>query len=143
MNLKDKHGDEIRQMWQCRALSEADGKLQRVLLIALLKEYPADILLLLRVVFGTTEIPDKFYSDYAAILPNGHVACEQTENRNGVKWSGFVKVYESENAFLYETRKLADKLKLSDDDRSDMFCVLRKWIVKDMRIGVNGEKLAS
>ena len=140
MITKGKIGDELRDLWQVRALAHADGKLQRVLLIALYKEYPADILILLRVAFGQIEIPNVMYTDYAAILPNGHVACEQKVRENGLVWKGFVKVYDSENRFLYDARRLADKLKLNDADRTDMFRVLKKWIAKDMRVDPNGEK---
>jgi len=138
-----KHADEVRQMWQCRALAEADGKLQRVLMIALAKEYTADMLVLLKVAFGTVEIPMPFYSGYATIVDTGHIVCMMHDRRIGVTYKGVVPVYDSENEFLLHMRRLADRLKLSDAERIDMFRVLKKWITRDERVGIEGEKLAS
>lgn len=141
----NKHAEEIREMWQSRALVHADdGKLQRVVLIALAKEYPADLLPLLRATFGTEEIGKPFYSGYASVLASGHLVCMQHDvDKNKLVWKGVVKVYDSEPKFISEMRKLADKLKLDDADRTDMFCVLQKWVAADHRIGVNGQRLAS
>lgn len=142
--FKDKVTEEIRSMWQCRALKEADGKLQRVMLIALTKEYPTDLLRLLQVAFGTIEIPDKFYSGYARITPSGHLVCMWHEkDSSGLWWKGFVKVFDSDEKFTGEMRRLADKMKLDDADRVEMFRVLRKWVTKDERVGVEGQRLAS
>lgn len=142
--LAKKHSDEIREMWQSRALREADGKLQRVLLIALAKEYPGSLLHLLHATFGTVEIGKPFYSGYATIVASGHLVCMQHDvDSNKLVWKGVVRVYDSEDQFLKHTRRLADKLKLSDADRTDMFRVLQKWVTRDERKDVNGERLAS
>lgn len=138
-----KHADEVRQMWQCRALSEAEPKMQRVLLAAIRAEYPADLIIILKTTFGTLEIPTPFYRGYAFISPGGHVCCEVVDrDPSGLVWRGPVKVYDNENKFLYETRKLADKMKLNDADRMDMFYVLKKWISHDQRLDINDEKVA-
>ena len=142
--LANKPADEIRDMWQSRVLREADGKLQRVLLIALAKEYPGDLLRLLRATFGTEEIGKPFYSGYATITASGHIVCMQHDvDSNYLVWKGIVKVYDSEEQFLKQARRLADSLKLSDVDRINMFIVLQKWVAADQRVGVNGERLAS
>jgi hypothetical protein len=142
--LAKKHADEIREMWQSRALKEAGGKLQRVLLIALAKEYPADLLLLLKATFGTIEIPMPFYSGYAMIVPSGHLACMMHDrDAGGLTWKGVVKVYDSEQKFLAEARRLADGLKLVDADRIEMFAVLQRWVASDQRVDHQGRKLAS
>lgn len=137
--LAHKHADEIRGMWQSRVLKAADAKLQRVMLIAIAKEYPADLLLLLRATFGTAEIGKPFYSGYATILASGRVVCMQHDvDSNRLVWKGVVKVYDNEDQLISQTRRLADKLKLSDADRIEMFTVLQKWVARDDRI-----KLAS
>ena len=41
--LVNKRADEIREMWQSRALRETHGKLRKVLICAFAKEYPAAI----------------------------------------------------------------------------------------------------
>jgi hypothetical protein len=142
--LSNKHADEIRDMWQSRALREADGKLQRVLLIALAKEYPGDLLHLLRATFGTEEIGKPFYSGYATIITDGHIVCMMHDvDKNRLVWKGIVSVFDNEQQFIKAMRRLADTLKLSDPDRIDMFRVLQKWVTADQRVGVHGERLAS
>jgi hypothetical protein len=142
--FKGKVSEEVRQTWQCRALIEADSKLQRVMLIALTKEYPTDLLRLLQVAFGTIEIPDKFYSGYARIVQSGQVVCMYHEkDGNGLWWKGFVPVYDSEEKFRGDMRRLADRLKLDDADRIEMFAVLQKWVARDERVNEEGHKLAS
>lgn len=142
--VASKHADEIREMWQSRALRAADGKMRRVLVAALTKEYPAAIVTLLKVTFpGFIEFEPPIFIGYASIQPDGKVACEAGEVRLGVTYRGLLPVFDSEQQFIYEMRKLADRLKLSDRDRTEMFTVLQKWVASDRRIGAQGERLAS
>lgn len=143
MTLASKMGaHEVRETWESRALVAAEGKMQRILLAAIRAEIREDLLLLLlRETFGQIEIKTPFYRGHASIVPSGHLVCEVVDrDANGLVWRGTVKVYDNENRFLYEMRKLADKLKLSDEDRKDMFRVLQKWITKDERFDLNNEK---
>jgi hypothetical protein len=73
-------------------------------------------------------------------VPSGKVVAEMID-RDGIKRA--IAVYESGDKYVADMRNLADKLKLSDEERTEMFKVLQRWIVKDMRIGPHGEKLAS
>lgn len=139
-----KHADEVRQMWQCRALSEAEPKMQRVILAALRAEYPADLIVLLKTTFGTLDIPNPFYRGYAFVSPGGHLCCEVVDrDPSGLVWRGPVKVFDTEQQFIGATRRIADQLKLNDVDRIDMFRVLQKWVTRDARFDINNEKLAS
>lgn len=139
-----KSADEIRDMWQSRILREADGKLQRVMMIALAKEHPADLLVLLKATFGTVEIPMPFYSGYATIVPSGHLVCMMHDRDSaGITWKGVVKVYDTEQQFLGDARRLADGLKLNDADRVALFAMLQKWVAADQRVDHEGRKLAS
>lgn len=139
--LLKKHADELRQMWQSRALAASDGKMQRVLMVVLAYEYAAAMPILLRATFpGFTDIERPFLSSYATIAPSGEIVCGMV-HRDGSKKN--VTVYDSKDKYVADMRALADKLKLSDEERTEMFTVLQRWIVKDMRIGPNGERLAS
>lgn len=133
--------EEVCGLWQSRALREADGKMQRVLLAALRAEYPADLIVLLKSTFGEIDIPNPFYRGYATIVPTGRLVCEVVDrDGSGLVWRGVVKVYDSETDFVSGMRRLADKLKLSDTDRVDMFRVLQKWVTQDQRLDLNSEK---
>jgi hypothetical protein len=140
-SLAKKHADEIRQMWQSRALRESAGKLRKVLIIALAKEYPAAFVTLMKVTFpGFVDLELPMFLSYAHIALDGSIICEWM---NKAKIRRPVRVYPDENAFIYETRKLADGLKLDDKDRVEMFTVLQKWVASDRRVGVLGQRLAS
>ena len=133
--------DELRETWQSRALAASEGKMRRVLTVVFSYEYAAAMPVLLAATFpGFIDIQRPFLSSYAAIMPNGKVICEMVD-KDGSKKT--VAVYDSKDKYVYDMRQLADKLKLSDKDRTEMFKVLQRWIVKDMRIGPHGERLAS
>ena len=138
--LLKKSAGELCAMWQSRALRVSTGKMQRVLMVVLSYEYAAAMPVLLRATFqGFTDIERPFLSSYATIMPSGRVVCEMIDS-DGTKKQ--VAIYESEEKFTTDMRDLADKLKLSDTERAEMFKVLARWIVKDMRIGLHGERLA-
>ena len=128
-------------MWQSRALAASEGKMQRVLMVVLAYEYAAAMPVLLAATFpGFTDIERPFLSSYATIVPSGKVVCQMVD-RDGSKKT--VAIYDSKDKYVADMRALADKLKLSDKDRAEMFGVLQRWIVADMRVGPNGERLAS
>lgn len=136
-----KIADEIREMWQARALREAKGRLQRVLLVVFAKEYAAALPVLLRVaVPGFTDIKRPFLSGYATIMPSGRVVCDMTCADGVVRTTA---VYDSISGFIHELRAFADQLKLDDRERTEMFAVLQRWVVADQRVDHMGRKLAS
>lgn len=133
---KDKLAEEIRLMWQARALLGSKDKIQRVLLVAIAKEYPEAFKTMLRAI-GIRDINRPFLCSYAWIVPSGHIVCEMIDD---VGRKRKIAVYDNENAFIYDMRKLADDLKLDDKDRTEMFTVLQKWVTRDERVNVFGEK---
>jgi hypothetical protein len=140
--LAKKHADEIRDMWQSKALRESRGLMRKVVITALAKEYPTAIIILLKVTFPDFKDIDRpLLASYAHIAIDGSVRCDII-GRDG-KRTEAVQIFESEIKFLYELRKLADSLKLSDFDRTQMFMILQKWVAADKRVGVMGQKLAS
>jgi len=139
--VASKHADEIRELWQSRALRESQGKLRRVLVTVIAKEYPGALVTLLKVTFpGFVDLDPPILTGYAAIAPDGAIACDMLD-RDGQRKR--VKVYDSENDMLYALRMLADNLKLSDKNRVEMFTIVGKWVASDQRIDHNGRKLAS
>jgi hypothetical protein len=139
--VASKHADELRQTWQSRALHASGGLLRRVIICALAKEYPGVLETLLKVTFpGFRDLSRPIFTSYAHIALDGAIICTMID-RDGAKKK--VKVFDNEERFIYQMRKLADGLKLADKDRVEMFTVLQKWVASDRRIGQFGQKLAS
>lgn len=139
-SLHSKAAGDLRNTWQARLLAAAKGTDQAVAIIILAQEWPNAMDALLRVVFpGFTDLKRPFLSGYARIWTNGAVLCPAMFN-DGRR---VIRLYDNPQHLTDAFRKLADTLKLDDADRADLFRVLKRWVVADHRIGVNGEKLAS
>ncbi len=138
--LWSKPAGELRDTWQARVLAAAKGTTQAVAIIILAQEWPTVMPVLLRVVFpGFTDLKRPFLIGYARIWTNGAVLCPAMFD-DGKRT---IRLYDNADQMNREFRDLADKLKLSDADRAELFRVLKRWVVCDHRIGVNGERLAS
>ncbi len=138
--LFSKEAQEIRDMWQSRALAAAGGKMRAVLTAVLAKEYHAAFTVMWRVTFGDQDVPDSFIAGYGKVFPSGRVVAD-------VMGSDRVKrpavIFASPEAYTGAMRRLADRLKLKDTERAEFFGILSKWIVADMRVGPHGQRLAS
>lgn len=120
-------------MWQARALFEAKGRTGAVLLSVLAHSYDEAMPTLLRVVFEEfVSIAAPFLTSAGKIARTGHVVADVVD-RNG-KITKRQPLYASEFHLRDDFRKLADRLKLSDADRVDMFEALRRWVVCDYRL---------
>lgn len=129
--FKDMTGEQIKDTWQSKALQASDAKICNVLMCVFSKEYAAAFPVLFYATFGkTADLSFPFLSGYASIAPSGRLICNQMIGPHSLRK---VEVYESEGAFILDMRKLADKMKLSDADRTDMFRVLQKWVTQDLR----------
>lgn len=135
-----KSADELRQEWPVRALVAAKGQPLAILTVMLAQEWPTILPTLLHVAFkGFRDLKRPFLTGYARIWTNGAVLCQAVFD-DGKR---AIKLYENAEQMNREFRDLADKLKFSDRDRSELFRLLKKWIVADHRLNVNGERLAS
>lgn len=133
--------EEIREIWQSRALDKARGVTAKVLGQALLLEHSTHFKILLKTTFG--DHADCYFPHlwgYATIWPSGRIICEVIDRNLECRPT---EIYESEAAMVRDFRTLADELKLDDADREEMFTILRKWIKRDLRVGPEGQKLAS
>lgn len=133
----NKHVDELRAMWQVRALAQSKGTLQQVIVICLAQEWPTIMDTLLRAAIpGFTDLKRPFLFGYAQIWNNGALVCEAMFD-DGKR---AIKLYDRAEKLNWELRNLADKLKLGDRERSELFRIVGRWIVRDRRADVNGER---
>lgn len=129
-----KHAQELRESWQGRALAATRTKaLGMVVLSVLAHNYDEAMHTLLLAVFpGFKSISAPFLSTAGRIAKTGHVMADVV-HRNGTIEKNraiFLDAADMQSHF----RRLADELKLSDDDRREMFGAVQRWLVADYRI---------
>lgn len=147
-----KSKEEVLDMWQARALRAAQGKLGRVLLQSMRKEYigvtDTSWATLLRWIYkidgfllGLNDLI-KFprLIGYGRVERSGRITCVLQYADMRVER---IALYRSKEEFVGDMRTLADALKLTDVDRAAMFALIGRWLPEDHTIGLRGEKLAS
>lgn len=124
---------DLRATWQARTLSAATGQTAAVLLSVLAHNYDDQMLVLLQVCFpGFTSITAPFLCSAGRVMKNGAVVADMV-NRNGTMSKKKV-LYRNEIGLRDDFRRLADRLRLPDQDREQLFIAVQKWVVADYRI---------
>lgn len=149
-NLPDldvkRHAQDLRNTWQARCLAETKGKEAAVVLAVLFHNYLPAMQILMRVVFptapiarnGWVEISLPFYYGGAMIDKGGHIGCGMvTRDRRKIPNA---RIFDREAQLVSMFRKLADRLKLNDADRTEMTEAVKRWVVRDMRVNHEGER---
>ena len=129
-----RHADELRDSWQARVLADTDRtSLGKVVLSVLAHSFDEAMPVLLRVVFpGFVSIRAPFMCSAGKIDKWGRVVGDVVTPDGAIIRNHplFQNTRDLERAF----RNLADRLKLSDDDRRGLFAALGAWLVADMRL---------
>lgn len=124
---------DLRDTWQGKALALAVGKTAAVLLSVLAHNYDDALLPLLQVVFpGFTSISAPFFCTAGKVAKSGHIVANLV-TRTGKVQKDF-PVYASEIEMQNDFRRLADRLRLSDNDRVQLFTAVKNWVVADRRL---------
>lgn len=126
---------DLRNDWRAKALAASKGKMAAVVMSVLAHNFDDQMLPLLRFVFpGFQSVAAPFICTAARISRQGRVYADIRQK------SGMVTrevLFETEADLQTAFRKLADRLKLSDADRIQMFAAVKRWIVCDYRIDPN------
>jgi len=136
--LLSREAQELRDLWQGRALATASGTTAAVLLSVLSHNYDDAMPIMLRLVKPITwddahqTIKAPFLCSAARVEKNGTIVADVV-NGNGTITKRAV-LYVSETELRDAFRKLADKIKLTDDERCEMFKAVQRWVVADTRI---------
>jgi hypothetical protein len=131
--LERKIAFDLRGSWQARALGTATGKTAAVLLSVLAHSFDDAMPVLLRIVFpGFTSITAPFFSTAGKVAKSGHVVADMV-TKNGKIEKDF-PIYLNETELRDDFRRLADRLKLNDADRIEMFKCVQRWVVADRRL---------
>lgn len=129
----DRHAIALRDTWQGRCLAAATGKTGAVLLSVLAHNYDDAMLTLLKAVFpGFKSITAPFFSTAGKVAKSGHIVADMV-TRTGTVAKNF-PIYRNEIELRDDFRKLADRLKLSDADRVELFGAVKRWVVADRRL---------
>lgn len=136
--MLSKHAQQLRDEWQARILAETKGEFFSICLAMLTHNYREAIPVLLRVVFrGFQDIKKPFFCSGASIMKDGRVVCDVID-KDGM-WKNIL-IYDSEAHLIKAFRDIADRLKLSDADRAEMFAAVKRWVVADRRVNEEGQR---
>lgn len=129
----DRHALDLRDSWQGKCLAAAQGKTGAVMLSVLAHNYDGAMLALLRVVFpGFTSITAPFLCTAGKVAKSGAVVADMVGKTGSITKD--TVLYRSEIELRDDFRKLADRLKLNDADRIEMFAAVKRWVVADRRL---------
>lgn len=126
---------ELRESWRGRALAEAKGPTQDVVLSIMAHNFAGAILTLCQVVWpGFVGLEAGFVSA-GKIDKSGRVVADYG-HKNGTITRDMV-VYRSDIEYRDAMRRLADRLKFSDQERLEFFTCVKRWLVADRRLDPN------
>jgi hypothetical protein len=118
---------DLRASWQARVLEASGGHLGAVVLSVLAHNFDEAMPTLLRVVFpGFTSISAPYYCSAAKVDKAGRIVADVVTTYGRIAKDQ--KVFDDETQMRDAFRMLADRIKLSDADRIELFkCAQRGW----------------
>lgn len=124
---------DLRASWQARCLAEAKGHTGMVLLSVLTHTYVEAIPVLLNVVFpGYIEPALPCLASCGKVSKPGAIVADVIRKDHVLVKD--VPIYPNETALRDDFRRLADRLKLNDADRAELFKCVQRWVVADKRL---------
>jgi len=136
--LWNKHAQQLRDLWQGRALAEATGTTAAVLLSVLAHNYDPEWIVLVTLVKPITwDVANKAVR-LPALCSAGRVGktgaiVADVMHKNGTLQKQVV-LYRSEIELRDDFRRIADRLKFTDRERNEMFAAVQRWVVADHRL---------
>jgi hypothetical protein len=125
---------DLRGSWQCRALIATTGPARMVMLSVLAHTLEQAVVTLCYAAFADFDgsLPLPSLTTAAKIDKSGAVVADVCD-RAGVIHKG-EKLFKTEIEMRDAFRRLADRMKLSDPDRIEMFKYVQRWVVADRRL---------
>lgn len=121
-------------MWQVRAMvATRHRELGMAVLSMLARTYDDAMPVLLRVAFpGFISIAPPFATTCGRIDKTGAVVADVMDRSGNIEKDA--AIFKNTNDMQEQFRRLADELKLPDEQRIEMFKVAQRWIVADRRL---------
>lgn len=136
-----KEAAELRDMWQSRVLTSSEGVQRAIITRMFIHAYKDAVKTLFRATFpGFRDLTLPQIVGLARVEPSGRVTADVWE-KTGRRC--FKILYDSQDAMRADFGRLADKIKLNDFDRIELFQMLQGFVVADMRVDPYGKRLAS
>lgn len=122
--------------WQVRALRAAEGRTAVVLESVLANTYERALLVMIEVAFPWRHEPGlPCICSTVKIDKTGAIVGDVIDKLHRVHRD--VSIYVSEGEMQSDFRRLADRMKLNDADRVEMFKCVQRWVVADRRLDPN------
>lgn len=126
---------DLRVTWQGRCVAAAKGTTAAVLMSVLCHNYEEAARWLYDLIFpGGIVVPAPYLESAGRVAKNGAIIAKLKERDGITRWRA---IYSSEIALRDDFRRLADHLKLSDKDRTELFGAVKRWLVADRRLDPN------
>jgi hypothetical protein len=127
---------DLSGSWQVRALREAKGQTITALESVLERTYEHILLIMIEAAFPFRARPIEpslpCVASAVKVDKTGAVVGDIIDRDHRVTKD--VVIYRSEVEMQNDFRRLADRLKLSDADRIEMFKCVQRWVVADRRL---------
>lgn len=125
---------ELQDTWMSRALRASQrDHVGMIMLSVIAHNFDGALLTLMQVTFpGFTSIVPPFLCTAAKVAKDGSVVADMV-NRFGCIEKD-VRLYPNETALRDDVRCLADRMKLTDAERIEMFKCVQRWVVADRRL---------
>lgn len=132
-SFKDRLTFDIADTWQARVLKAARGMQGAVVLSVLAHNYDDAMPILLEVTYpGFRSITAPFLCTAGKVSKTGAVVANVVMQDGRIVKDAVI--YRNEIALRGDFRKLADRLKLADHERAELFVCLQRWVVADRRL---------
>jgi hypothetical protein len=124
---------ELREGWQCRVLAKARGHTRAIVASIMGHAFEGAILTIMQAAFpGFERLEPPFICSAGRIDKAGRVIADVWEKSKTI--SKDQVMYANSIIYRDEMRRLADKLKLTDQDRLEFFTCVKRWLVADLRL---------
>lgn len=126
---------DLRGSWQVRAMTEAQGTTFAVVMSALGHSFPEALPVVMNLVIPNWDghAPGPFLITCGKIAKTGAIVADVVDPRSGSVIKDYA-LYVNEITLRDRMRALADRLKLSDQDRAEFFTAIKNWVVADRRL---------
>jgi hypothetical protein len=130
---------DLSGSWQVRALREAKGQTITALESVLEHTYEHVLLIMIEAAFPFRPRPIEpslpCIASTVKVDKTGAIVADVIDRDHRVHKD--VVIYRSETEMQNDFRRLADRLKLSDAERIEMFKCVQRWVVADRRLDPN------